>query len=499
MPQKIRRAAPLSAKWHRIAALALAACDAPAAELTATQNDGASAAIGGSDGDASPDLAKVCAAGLPQPGTQIYAGKDLPELAVAWPDGSWALAGRRIVNPELSQAWVERRRVDGSVQWSKGWQAAELSTVSAAVPAENDLIVGTLTGPSVVMQSRVLRLGSGGKVLWSVPMQTAVKTPQTSFGAVKAMAMALPDTLVVATSVDRQLGTLQEEGQVRALNPQTGELRWSRDFAKEIPVHLQVGPDGSSWIGFAPHGATYGPFSLRRLGADGQELWTVADIGSAYLRPVAVDAQGAWLTRTPVQAAGGNPAVLFGSGLWRIDNNGKIGPASYVWPAGALREIHRLALRDGRLWLFGTAQDFVPDYFGLPPIAGRVAWMAELDGQMRVLRERTWHLGRDRSWITQAAPLPQGWVLTAMRASNGTPLGNEWLEGDIDRAVLQTDLWGNTDCAPVLACAALSIESCAPASACASQTCRAPGTCATSPSKMPCSSSGCAACAPAGP
>lgn len=87
----------------------------------------------------------------------------------------------------------------------------------------------------------------------------------------------------------------------------------------------------------------------------------------------------------------------------------------------------------------------------MPPIAGRVAWMAELDGQMRVLRERTWHLGRDRSRITQAAPLPQGWVLTAMRASNGTPLGNEWLEGDMDRAVLQTDLWGNTDCAPVQA------------------------------------------------
>lgn len=79
--------------------------------------------------------------------------------------------------------------------------------------------------------------------------------------------MALPDTLVVATSVDRQLGTLQEEGQVRALTPQTGELRWSRDFAKEIPVHLQVGPDGSSWIGFAPHGAKSGPFPLRRLGA----------------------------------------------------------------------------------------------------------------------------------------------------------------------------------------------------------------------------------------
>ncbi len=192
----------------------------PDSVAAAAPGDGTAANV-----DAAPDSPQIgiCTVGLPQPGTQVYDGKDIPEIAVSWPDGGWALAGQRVISGDTRQAWVERHKPDGSVAWTKGWQAGQLAGVTVAVAVADDVVVATQLAAVSGHKSAfsVYRLGSNGKEAWSRKTLTFGGI-ERAVGTIKAIAPLGGDRLVVAAGVRNGMPLYSEEGALIAIDASDG-------------------------------------------------------------------------------------------------------------------------------------------------------------------------------------------------------------------------------------------------------------------------------------
>lgn len=241
-------------------------------------------------------------------------------------------------------------------------------------------------------------------------------------------------------------------------------------------------PPNVAWVGLG----------IRRYSADGVVAWQSAPLSLGGFHALVVDADGAWVFGSWKPVATEEPRI--GSQIVRVNNDGQVVGATRVWPSGHFREVEAAHLHGGKTWLIGSMLDWpYANQFSHMPIKGHNAWIAEVTPQLQVIRERAWNLGRDRSRILHAAPLPGGWLLAASRTDNMSAIGNDWLSGKSDRAVLTTDPFGNTDCPAVKACAGVEPMACA--TGCAT-TCSGPMGCQPVQAASPCAGGACATCAP---